>query len=148
VMANNMMGEDDLHPAGFHASPPGERVASMMAPSLVVDADGVVRLAVGSGGSKRIRTALAQVISGVVDQGRSLAAAVEAPRLHWDGTTLHVEPGWPEDVVDALAARWPVTRWAQRDLYFGGVQAVAPGREAAADPRRGGHAQVRVLDPT
>ena len=148
VMANNMMGEDDLHPHGFHASPAGERVASMMAPSLVVDADGSVRLAVGSGGSKRIRTALAQVIAGVVDQGRSLEAAVESPRLHWDGATLHVEPGWPDDVVDALAARWPVTQWAQRDLYFGGVQAVVPGREAAADPRRGGHAVVRVLDPT
>ena len=40
VMANNMMGEDDLHPGGFHATPPGERVASMMAPSLVVDAGG------------------------------------------------------------------------------------------------------------
>ena len=34
VMLNNMMGEDDLHPNGFHSSPPGERVGSMMSPSL------------------------------------------------------------------------------------------------------------------
>jgi len=146
VMANNMMGEDDLHPGGFHASPAGQRVASMMAPSLVVDPDGSVQLAVGSGGSKRIRTALVQVIAGVVDQRRTLAATVEAPRLHWDGTTLHVEPGWRDEVVQALAERWPVTRWAERDLYFGGVHAVVPGREAAADARRGGHATVRLLD--
>jgi gamma-glutamyltranspeptidase/glutathione hydrolase len=147
VMANNMMGEDDLHPDGFHASPPGERVASMMAPSLVVDADGAVRLAVGSGGSKRIRTALAQVIAAVLDQQRPLVDAVEAPRLHWDGAQLHVEPGWPEAVVDELAARWPVSEWPQRDLYFGGVHAVIPGHEAAADSRRGGAAQVLVLPP-
>ncbi|MFL6204831.1 MAG: gamma-glutamyltransferase [Acidimicrobiales bacterium] len=142
VMANNMMGEDDLHPGGFHTTAPGERVASMMAPSLVVDGDGGVRLAVGSGGSKRIRTALAQVVAAVIDQRRTLAEAVEAPRLHWDGAQLHVEPGWPRDVVEALEARWPVTRWPQRDLYFGGVHAVTPGRDAAADPRRGGAAQV------
>ena len=137
IVANNMMGEDDLHPAGFHSSPPGERVASMMAPSVVVDADGGVRLVVGSGGSKRIRTALLQVIAAVVDQERELVESVEAPRLHWDGSVVHVEPGWDDSAVDAIEARWPVARWAQRDLYFGGVHAVAPG-EAAGDPRRGG----------
>ena len=145
VMANNMLGEDDLHPGGFHTVPAGERVASMMAPSLVVDRDGRVRLVVGSGGSKRIRTALAQVIAAVLDQHRPLADAVEAPRLHWDGAQLHVEPGWPDEVVGALEARWPTTRWPQRDLFFGGVHAVVPGREAAADPRRGGAATVAVL---
>jgi gamma-glutamyltranspeptidase/glutathione hydrolase len=145
VMANNMMGEDDLHPGGFHAMPPGQRVASMMAPSLVVSPAGEVSLAVGSGGSKRIRTALLQVIATAVDQGRPLDAAVEAPRLHWDGAQLHAEPGWDPAVLAALEARWPVTRWPQRDLYFGGVQAVRPGLEAAADPRRGGAAEVRVL---
>ena len=38
IMLNNMMGEDDLHPDGFHTDPPGERVASMMSPSLLMDA--------------------------------------------------------------------------------------------------------------
>ncbi len=141
VIANNMMGEDDLHPAGFHTSPAGERVASMMAPSLVVEADGTVQLALGSGGSKRIRTALLQVLAAAVDQGRALADAVEAPRLHWDGERLHAEPGWSEDALVALEARWPVVRWTVRDLYFGGAHAVAPGA-AAGDPRRGGSATV------
>ena len=139
VIANNMMGEDDLHPEGFHATPPGERVASMMAPAVVVDPAGDAVLVLGSGGSKRIRTALLQVLAGVVDQGRDLAAAVEAPRLHWDGEQLHVEPGWSDEVVAALEARWPLRRWSQRDLYFGGVHAVARGA-AAGDSRRGGSA--------
>ncbi len=137
IVANNMLGEDDLFPAGFHTSPPGERVASMMAPSVVVDADGAVRLVVGSGGSKRIRTALLQVIAAVVDQGRDLAEAVEAPRLHWDGAVVHAEPGWSPEALAAVEARWAVVRWTDRDLYFGGVHAVAPGA-AAGDPRRGG----------
>lgn len=137
VIANNMMGEDDLHPGGFHAAPAGERVASMMAPSVVVGSTGRAELVVGSGGSKRIRTALLQVIAGVVDQGRPLASGVAAPRLHWDGEQLHVEPGWSAAAIDALAARWPLRAWAERDLYFGGVHAVGPD-DAAGDPRRGG----------
>jgi gamma-glutamyltranspeptidase/glutathione hydrolase len=139
VIANNMMGEDDLHPGGFHATAPGVRVASMMAPSVVVDPEGSACLVVGSGGSKRIRTALLQVLAGVIDQGRPLAEAVDAPRVHWDGEVLHVEPGWPDPVLAALAERWPLRRWDERDLYFGGVHAVAPGA-AAGDPRRGGAA--------
>ena len=141
VIANNMMGEDDLHPGGFHGAPAGERVASMMAPSIVVGPDGDVRLALGSGGSKRIRTALLQVLAATVDQGRDLLEAVEAPRLHWDGEAVHAEPGWDDVALDAVGARWPVARWSVRDLYFGGVHAVAPGR-AAGDPRRGGSATV------
>jgi gamma-glutamyltranspeptidase/glutathione hydrolase len=141
VIANNMLGEDDLHPAGFHAAPPGERVASMMAPSVVVGADGAVQLVLGSGGSKRIRTALLQVMAAAIDQGRDLVDAVESPRLHWDGALVHAEPGWHDDVLEALEARWPVARWSVRDLYFGGVHAVASG-VAAGDPRRGGSAAV------
>lgn len=148
VMANNMLGEDDLFPGGFHLAPAGVRVASMMAPSLAVGPDGRVALAVGSGGSKRIRSALVQVLVAAIDQGRDLSDAVDAPRLHWDGAQLHVEPGWPDEAVRALEARWPVVRWSQTDLYFGGVHAVAPGRAAAADPRRGGAAQLGMPTPT
>ena len=137
VMLNNMLGEDDLHPDGFHAAPPGVRVASMMAPTLVLDGDRVV-LALGSGGSKRIRTALLQVISAVVDAGLSPADAVEAPRLHWDGEVLQVEPGFSGGSVAALERRWPVNRWAERNLYFGGVHALTPGVSGGGDPRRGG----------
>ena len=107
IMLNNMMGEDDLHPDGFHASPPGVRVASMMAPSLLLDG-GQVRLVLGSGGSKRIRTAILQVLSHVIDHGLPLQEAVDAPRLHWDGDCLQVEPGFTEMAIAALRQRWPI----------------------------------------
>ena len=144
VLANNMLGEDDLHPLGFHRAVPGQRVASMMAPSVVVGPDGAVELVAGSGGSKRIRTALTQVISAVVDHRRPLDEAVHAPRLHWDGEVLQLEPGWDGEVVAALGARRPVNVWSRPDLYFGGVHAVVPGREAVGDPRRGGPRHGRL----
>ena len=139
IMLNNMMGEDDLHPEGFHVSPPGRRVASMMAPSLLLKGDRVW-LALGSGGSKRIRTALLQVISNTVDFGMNPLAAVEAPRLHWDGERLHIEPGFDATALAALVPRWPLNCWPVQDVYFGGVHVAAPDGDSAGDPRRGGAA--------
>ena len=142
VMLNNMLGEADLHPDGFHSAPPGERVSSMMAPSVVLDGDGEVLMALGSGGSKRIRTALVQVVAAVIVGGRSLERAVLAPRLHWDGDVVQMEPGFAPEVVETLRRQWPVNVWPQTNMYFGGVHAVAPGREAVGDPRRGGSARI------
>lgn len=136
IQLNNMLGEEDLHPAGFHQQPPGERVGSMMCPTLVLEGD-AVRLVLGSGGSKRIRSAITQVLTAVLDAELPLERAVAAPRLHWDGRALQLEPGLAEEVEAALGERWPVNRWNATDLYFGGVHAVAPG-EAAGDPRRDG----------
>lgn len=141
IMLNNMMGEDDLHPDGFHSSPPGIRVSSMMSPTIVLSGE-KVRLVLGSGGSKRIRTAIFQVLSHVVDFKIDLRQAVDAPRLHWDGTRLHIEPGWPEKSVAALEKRWPLSRWRKKDVYFGGVHAVIPGKSGAGDARRGGSVAV------
>jgi gamma-glutamyltranspeptidase/glutathione hydrolase len=142
IMLNNMMGEDDLHPQGFHAAPAGSRVASMMSPSVLLE-DGHVRLVVGSGGSKRIRTALLQVIAGVVDDDLGPAAAIVRPRVHWDGEIVQMEPGFSDAEVRALGKRWPLNRWPARDVYFGGVHAVAPlSGHTGADPRRGGASAV------
>jgi len=141
IMLNNMLGEDDLHPGGFHASLAGERVGSMMSPTLVLRGDALCLVA-GSGGSKRIRSAMVQVISAVVDYGMGVREAVEAPRVHWDGQQLQVEPGFEAVVVDALRRTRKVNAWSERNLYFGGVHAVNPTGEGAGDPRRQGHGGV------
>lgn len=143
VMLNNMMGEDDLHPEGFHSSPPGERVYSMMSPSLLLE-EGHVRLVIGSGGSKRIRTAISQVLSQVVDFERGLQRAVDSPRLYLDEGLLQIEPGFDREALQALESILPINVWQQKDVYFGGVHAVIPGEEGAGDPRRGGAVEVVV----
>jgi len=53
---NNMLGEEDLNPRGFHQSAPGERISSMMSPTLILE-QGMVRAGLGSAGSNRIRSA-------------------------------------------------------------------------------------------
>jgi gamma-glutamyltranspeptidase/glutathione hydrolase len=138
ISCNNMLGEDDLHPNGFHAAEAGVRVASMMSPTFVLGTGGAVELALGSGGSKRIRSALLQVLVAVLDHDTALADAIDAPRLHWDTDHVEIEPGWSAEVLTALEAGAPVNRWPHRSMYFGGVHAVAPGRTAAGDARRGG----------
>ncbi|MBW1749302.1 MAG: gamma-glutamyltransferase [Deltaproteobacteria bacterium] len=137
IMLNNMMGEDDLHPDGFHSSPPGERIGSMMSPSALIR-NNEVKLVFGSGGSKRIRPALTQVLTQLVDFKRDLNDAVHAPRLHWDGEVLQLEPGFDDRAVAALAERVPINIWDDINVYFGGVHSVIPGVAGAGDPRRGG----------
>ena len=88
IHLNNVMGEEDLNPLGFHLHPAGRRMPSMMAPSVVMR-DGEVELVLGSAGSNRIRSALLQTIVGVVDHGLDARAAVDAPRVHFeDGVAL------------------------------------------------------------
>lgn len=151
IMVNNMLGEEDLNPQGFHQWQPGQRISSMMAPTLILDDQQKPRLALGSGGSNRIRTAILQVISNVVDFQMSIEAAVAAPRIHWENGVFHLEPGLDAgdaagtgdsllaDGILALGDR-PVW-WPQQNMFFGGVHAVshtAQGITAAGDPRRQG----------
>ena len=141
IQLNNVMGEADLHPQGFGATPAGTRIGSMMAPSLLRTADGT-RTALGSGGSERIRSALLCTITALVDRAAPLTDAVGAPRLHWDRRALQVEPGLGADVLAALAADREVREWTARDLYFGGVHAVSRAADgsvrAVGDARRAG----------
>lgn len=116
-------------------------IASMMSSSALLKGERV-ELVFGSGGSKRIRTAITQVLTQYVDFERDPATAVNAPRLHWDGEVIQIEPGFPEEAVASLAGHFPVNLWSERNVYFGGVHSVAPGEYGVGDPRRGGSIMV------
>jgi gamma-glutamyltranspeptidase/glutathione hydrolase len=118
----------------------------MMAPTAVLDDRGRVVLVLGSGGSKRIRSAIVQVLVAHLVHGADLDEAVRAPRIHWDTDHLEVEPGLAPEVLAALADLAPVNIWPAPSLYFGGVHAVVPGSVGAGDARRGG--SVRVVERT
>jgi len=145
VHLNNMLGEEDLNPLGFHRHEPGVRIPSMMAPTVVLR-DGTPELALGSAGSNRIRSAILQTILRAVDDRLPAQQAVEAPRVHFEAGVVEAEPGVDKAALDALEADgWRVQRWTERNLYFGGVQAVARNPVTGAlsgggDPRRGGSA--------
>ncbi|MGI8846571.1 MAG: gamma-glutamyltransferase, partial [Thermoleophilaceae bacterium] len=90
VHLNNMLGEEDLSPGGFHGHDPGERVPSMMSPTVVLR-DGRPEIAVGSAGSNRIRSAIVQTIAAVIDGCHDAQAAVDSPRLHVEGSLIDAE---------------------------------------------------------
>jgi gamma-glutamyltranspeptidase/glutathione hydrolase len=142
VHVNNMLGEEDLNPHGFHRIPPGRRVSSMMSPTVVLRG-GEIELGLGSAGSNRIRSAILQVILRVLEDGMQADEAVRAARLHFEAGTVQAEPGVDSKGLDRLEQRGvPVVRWERQNLYFGGVQAVARASSGAldggGDPRRGG----------
>ena len=142
IMLNNVLGEDDINPHGFHEWPEDSRMSSMMAPTLVIDRDGGLTT-LGSGGSNRIRTAILQVLLNRLVFAMAPEDAVNAPRLHVEDDKLSIEPGYREDAVDALARSFAtVDRWQQPNMFFGGVHAVhrdaRGGFTGAGDPRRGG----------
>jgi gamma-glutamyltranspeptidase/glutathione hydrolase len=142
IHLNSMLGEGELMTPDLS---PGVRMSSNMCPLVVVDAHGGLVLAAGSAGASRIRSALIATLVGVLIDGRSTAEAIAAPRFHAlagdmpDGTSVvHVEPGYPEDELTALAdAGFVVNQWDHVSHYFGGVSAVGQAG-AAGDPRRGG----------
>src|SRR5262245_30999564 len=143
VHVNNMLGEEDLNPQGFHRIPPGRRVSSMMSPTLALR-EGEVIVGLGSAGSNRIRSAILQVVVRVLEEGMDAGEAVRAGRLHFEAGTVQAEPGVDEEGLSDLERRGvPVVRWKRQNLYFGGSQAVARDAEwgelsGGGDPRRGG----------
>ncbi|HHN67552.1 MAG TPA: Gamma-glutamyltranspeptidase, partial [Thermopetrobacter sp.] len=145
-MLNNMLGEADVNPDGLEGWPEDVRLSSMMAPTLAGAEDGTL-VALGSGGSNRIRSAVFMVLARLLAAGRELAAAIDAPRLHVEADFLDFEPGFAAQEVARLTAMFPRHRaWSAPNLYFGGCHAVARKADgalvAAADKRREGAESV------
>ncbi len=145
IHLNNMLGEEDLNPGGFHSLPPGIRMGSMMAPIMVTAPDGTVT-GMGTGGSERIRSALLVTVLRMVDLAEGSASAIAGPRLHPDDVGVQLEPGWDPAVPDLLREREPVNIWPAPNLFYGGVHAVSRRPDgsvvAVGDSRRSGAAVV------
>jgi gamma-glutamyltranspeptidase/glutathione hydrolase len=140
IQLNNIMGETDLNPLGFHHAPPGRRMPSMMSPTIVMAGD-EVQVALGASGSNRIRSALLQAIVAFVDHGLDAAAALAAPRVHFENDVIYAEPGAALD--DLRFDPYEVQHFRAQNMFFGGVQAVhrrhsSGALDGAGDPRRGG----------
>jgi gamma-glutamyltranspeptidase / glutathione hydrolase len=137
VHLNSMLGEVDLLVNPFE---PGERMESMMAPTVVFADDGPL-LAAGAAGGTRLRPALVQTLAGILDEELEPQAAVDRPRLHSTGALVHLEPGFPEEAAAALETEYEVRHWAAIHHYFGGVSLLSRSG-GAADPRRSGAARA------
>lgn len=141
IHVNNLLGEEDINPRGWHADPPGTWMTTMMAPTVVLQ-DGSPRLVLGSGGSNRIRSVVLETLLATLVHDLPLADAIAAPRLHVEGPRLWYEAADLAPDADAALAKWPgACRFEARNMFFGGVHAVAleDGElVGTADARRGG----------
>jgi gamma-glutamyltranspeptidase/glutathione hydrolase len=143
MMMNNMLGEEDLHPHGFHQWQTNVRISSMMSPTIVLKND-QPEIVLGSGGSNRIRTAILQVISNIIDFKMSVRDAVNSPRVHWENNHFHIEPGFSPSELDQLnlPADNQINFWQEKNMFFGGVNTVLENTNGlisgAGDGRRDG----------
>ena len=94
---------DGLIQGVANAIGPGKRPLSSMTPTIVVR-DGRTLLVLGSPGSSKIITTVANVLMGVIDYGMNIQEAVNAPRFHnqWLPDVLNVERWFSPDTVHAL----------------------------------------------
>lgn len=142
IMLNNMLGEEDLNPHGFHQWPENRRIASMMSPTMAFTADGHT-IAMGSGGSNRIRSAIIQVLINLLDFNMSLNDAVEHSRIHFESGLLNLESGPSQQTIGILEKEFSQLKlWPEKNLFFGGSHCVmrdeAGNLYAKGDSRRGG----------
>ncbi|MGK7942543.1 MAG: gamma-glutamyltransferase [Crocosphaera sp.] len=147
IMLNNMLGEADLNPLGFHNWPCDRRISSMMSPTIILK-EGKPKIVLGSGGSNRIRTAILQVISNLLDFNFSLEEAISKPRVHWENNIFNLEPteSLEESHTLELPPETEVISWEELSMFFGGVHGVRrrdnQDLEGFGDPRRAGVALV------
>ena len=148
VHLNNMLGEEDLNPLGFHRHAPGRARAEHDG----ADGGAARRRARDRASAARARTGSARRSSRRCStwsiDGLPAQDAVSAPRLHVEERQVDAEPGVDAAALDRLErGGLAVRRWSEQNLFFGGVQAVARNPDTGrltggGDPRRGGVATV------
>jgi gamma-glutamyltranspeptidase/glutathione hydrolase len=94
---------DGLIQGDVNAIGPGKRPLSSMTPTIVVH-DGKTVMILGSPGSSKIITTVANVLMGVVDYGMNIQEAVNAARFHnqWMPDVLNVEQWFSPDTLNLL----------------------------------------------
>ncbi len=123
-----------------NAVEPGKKPLSSMTPTVVLDPDGEVVMAIGGSGGPYIISSTLQALSNVIDFGMDPEDAVSVPRMHhqWVPEVLRVDEGVPADVQANLRARG---HDVQVKAFFSAVQiARVDGAyfSGACDPRKGG----------
>ena len=139
IMLNNMLGEEDLNPDGFHNWKTVRRLSTMMSPTIVTQ-NNVPLMIIGSGGSNRIRSAMVQVLVNYIFKQMNLEESINSPRIHLEGNNLYLEPGI-EILEKHITSNYNLVQFDRKNLFFGGVNAVT-NHEGYSDPRRGGSYRI------
>jgi gamma-glutamyltranspeptidase/glutathione hydrolase len=141
-LLNNELTDFDFVPGGANQVEPGKRPRSSMAPTFVFDADGTLRMALGSPGGGRIINYVAKTLVAALDWGMNVQAAIDAPNIGSRNGPLELE----EDAVDPALRRALESRGhaVEEKPLVSGVQAIERifgGWRGGADRRREGVAR-------
>ena len=143
---NNEMDDFSSNPKSFNAPEPGKIPLSSMSPT-IIKKDGKPFMVLGTPGGTRIFTAMAQIISNVIDFGMNMDEAIEAPRMHYsisegEEESICCENRFPSITIDALQILGKEVELKEAyDLYFGGAQGILiknAEMHGGADSRRDG----------
>ena len=117
----------------------GKRPRSTMAPTMVFDRDGRLRMLLGSPGGPAIVDFVAKTLVAALDWGFDIQAAIAAPNFgSLNGPTLLERDTPVQDLDQALAERGHVLNFARLTSGVQGIERVAGGWCGGADPRREG----------
>jgi gamma-glutamyltranspeptidase/glutathione hydrolase len=118
---------------------PGKRPRSTMAPTMVFDRDGRLRMLLGSPGGPAIVDYVAKTLVAALDWGFDIQAAIAAPNFgSTNGPTLLERASAVQDLDGALAERGHVLNFARLTSGVQGIERVPGGWRGGADPRREG----------
>ena len=143
-LLNNELTDFDFAPGGANGIAPGKRPRSSMAPTIVFDAQGRVRLAVGSPGGPNIINYVAKSLVAMLDWGFDAQAAAAAPNFgSRNGPTLLETGSFYEAMKGPLEARGHAVEVNPLTSGVHAVERVAGGWRGGADPRREGTVRGR-----
>jgi gamma-glutamyltranspeptidase/glutathione hydrolase len=141
-LLNNQLTDFDFTPGSANEIAPGKRPRSSMAPTIVFDTDGQVRLAVGSPGGPNIINYVARALVAMLDWKLDAQAAIAAPNFgSRNGPTLLEAGAFHEAMKGELEARGHVVEANPLTSGLHAVERVPGGWRGAADPRREGRAR-------
>lgn len=123
---------------------PGKRPRSSMAPTVVFDADGALRLVVGSPGGSRILGYVAQTVIGVLDWNLDIQQAISLPHYLDRNAGLELEKDTEAaSLADAMRQRGHKVSIGDLNSGLQGIEVRGGELIGGADPRREGIAVGR-----
>ena len=141
-MLNNELTDFDFVPGSANEVGPRKRPRSSMAPTIVFDADGAVRVVIGSAGGPYIIGDVAKALVGMLDWKLDVQAAIELPNFGGRGEAVEIEAGEAyERLAAPQRARGHEVRPREFPSGLHGVERVEGGWRGGADPRRDGVAR-------
>ena len=129
IIMNNEMDDFAKSPDSPNAPEPSKIPLSSMSPT-IIEKDGEPFMVLGTPGGTRIFTAMAQIVSNVIDFGMGMDEAIEAPRMHCYSSGGEAKPIYMESRIPAITAVTlkifgnDVEFRDSHDLYFGGAQGI------------------------